>query len=364
MAKKQRWKKIKVSNSSIKARFFNFKDVRAFEQGNLSAEDLLNSEQIPQELAVHIPPEYREFLKNSVKNLKSSGARCMYPSCQEPPIKAHMLSKASWLGVLSEEGNNVLKIDEDITGVFLGKIPVDRASTESCFCSKHDNDLFQLLDASEASVKTEWFFKLAYRLLCGTILPTENFLDRFELNLPDEASPLNLILGRQQDARKECLHVKKLMDDALLKEDWSIIESRHWKIPTEKPTVAAAGIRTLDDVCQKGKNDDCHVFVSAIPRQTETLVVISSIKKDSEIIKNYLKRIGIYGKSGQDPKICPALSKLLLKYCKYICFRPSFVETKSNREWEDILTYWRLTDLNMLYDIEHKENETFNLFVE
>jgi len=362
VAKKQRWKSIRVSDSSINAKFFNSEDVRAFEQGSLSVADLLNSERIPQELPVQVPLKAREFIKNLVKDLELVGSRCMYPNCQEEPVKAHILSKASWLGILSES-NNVLKINENMDGVLLSKVPITQASTESCFCSEHDNDLFRSLDESQASIKPELLFKLAYRLLCGNTLATENFLKKFQPAFPDKFHPLHPTLKRQRDARQEYLHLKKLMDEALLEEDWNIIKSRYWEISTQKPTVAAAGARTLDDAYQKGKNDNCHVFVSVIPRQTETLVVISSIKKDSEIVKNYLERIGVYGKSGQDSKISLVLSKLLLKYCKYVCFRPSFVETKSRKEWMDVLRYWRVTDKDIFYDMEYRDSEVPNLFV-
>ena len=102
-----------------------------------------------------------ELLKSSIKDLES-GSRCMYPDCGEPPIDAHMLSKANWLGTLSED-DTVLKINQDAPGrrMFLDKVKVGRVSTERCFCAKHDNELFHMLDTSGYPISAEWSFKLA-----------------------------------------------------------------------------------------------------------------------------------------------------------------------------------------------------------
>ena len=63
---------------------------------------------------VSVPPEEREDFKNSIKD-SQSGSRCMYPDCENNPVEAHMLSKASCLSILARS-DNVLKINEGRTG--------------------------------------------------------------------------------------------------------------------------------------------------------------------------------------------------------------------------------------------------------
>ncbi len=153
------------------------------------------------------------------------------------------------------------------------------------------------------------------------------------------------------------------MDKALLEENWDIMESNYWEIPTEKLTVAAAGVSSLSDVCQRDRNNDkVLIFVTAVPKKDKTLIVASSMKEDSETIRAYLDRIGVLEKSGKNPEIWPILSKLLLRHCRYICINPAFFETKPENEWEKILFYWYITKIDFFHDLKYKSDEALNLF--
>ena len=368
MAKKQRWKAVRVSVSNIKPREFWNEDLDAFARGDISVKELLDRETLAQGLGLPLPPEYGELLKSSIQDLES-GSRCMYPNCGEPPIDAHMLSKANWLGTLSED-DTVLKINEDAPGrrIFLDKVKVGRVSTERCFCAEHDNDLFHMLDTSGYSMSAEWSFKLAYRLLCGITSGVEKLLKQLENTLEISANlhgpdPFAHARRRYYDSQLEHIRVKKLMDEALLKEDWDVIESNYWEIPTEEPTVAAAGVTSLDDVCQKDRNNDkARIFVACVPKQRKTLVIASSLKENSVIVGAYLERIGVLGKSGQDPEAWPLLSKLLLRHCRYFCIKPSFLEAKSTNEWKKVLLYWYMTDNDTFHDLKYDSDEVLKLF--
>lgn len=86
------------------------------------------------------------------------------------------------------------------------------------------------------------------------------------------------------------------------------------------------------------------------------------MKEDSETVRRYLGRTGVLGKDGQDPDIPSVLSRLLLRYCRYVCISPSFFEAKSRSEWEEILKYWYETSGGPFCDLERGSGETFNLF--
>lgn len=371
MAKRKKRKLVQISVSDIQTRAFLGKDLNAFEQGNISAEDLLSREKTTQGRNISIPPEERQLLKNSIEDLES-GSKCVYPKCEEPPIEAHILSRASWLDILSEN-DSVLKINEAIHEgkIFLSEIPARRASTERCLCAMHDNDLFQVLDTPRYAVSPEWSFKSAYRLLCGRKSAPENFLSTMEnyqqtlrnAGIPVNHDPSFYDLKRYSNSQLEHIRVKKLMDKALLEENWNIMESNYWEIPTEKPTVAAAGVSSLNDVCQRDRNNDkVLIFVTAVPKKDKTLIVVSSMRENSETIRSYMDRIGVLEKSGKNPETWPILSKLLLRYCRHICINPAFFETKPENEWEGILSYWYITKNDSLHDLKYKSDEVLNLF--
>ena len=371
MTKRKKRKVVQISVSDIQTRAFLGKDLNAFEQGNISAEELLSREKITPGKNISIPPEERQLLKNSIKDLES-GSKCVYPECKETPIEAHMLSRANWLDVLSEN-DAVLKINEAIHEgkTFLSEVPLRRASIERCLCAKHDYNLFQVLDASGYAVSAEWLFKSAYRLLCGRKSVPENFLSIIEnyqqalrnAGIPVNHDPSFYDLKSHSNSQLEHIRVKKLMDKALLEENWDIMESNYWEIPTEKPTVAAAGVSSLNDVCQRDRNNDkVLIFVVAIPKKDKTLIVVSSMRENSEAIRSYMDRIGILERSGENPETWPILSKLLLRYCRYICINPVFLETKPENEWKKMLSYWYITKSDFFYDLKYKSDEALNLF--
>ena len=238
------------------------------------------------------------------------------------------------------------------------------------------SNLFHVLDAPicPGSVSSEQSFKLAYRLLCGRIPVAEKFLskteDRFRgyenARRPANSDPLFFDLQRYRKNQEEYIRVKRLMDTALLKRRWDVVESICWEVPTGKPIVAAAGAQSLEDLFQKNRNNDktC-IFVTTLPEQEgKTLVVVSSMKEDSEIVRCYLRRIGILGKDGRDPEVSSVLSKVLLRYCRYVCISPSFFEAKSRDEWKKILTYWYEAKNDPFYDLKYESGETLNLFCE
>ena len=372
MAKKRIWKAVKVP-IKIRTRGFLGSDLNAFYQGNICVGELLRREKTMSEVSV--PPREREAFKSLIKDSRP-GSKCMYPGCGNNPVEAHMLSKASCLNALARS-DTVLKINKDEPGgkIFLDKVPVSRASTERCFCAEHDNNLFHVLDApiSSGSVSAEQSFKLAYRLLCGRIPAAETFLSETEdhfrgygnVHRPANSNPLFFDLKKYRENQEEYIRVKRSMDTALLEKKWDVVESSCWEIPTGKP-IAAAGAASLEDLFQTNRSKDkACVFVTALPEQGgKTLVVVSSMKKDSEIVRCYLRRIGILGKDGRDPEVSSVLSKVLLRYCRYVCISPSFFEAKSRNEWKKILTYWYEAKNGPFYDLKYESEETLNLFCE
>ena len=365
MAKRRKWKAVQVP-IKMGTKGFSGSDLNAFYEGSICFEELLRRQKKTSE--VSLPPKEKEAFKSMIRDSRS-GLKCMYPGCENDPVEAHMLSRASCLSVLARSGD-ILKINEDETGgkIFLDRVPVSKASTERCFCARHDNDLFNVLDSpvSSSSLSAEYSFKLAYRLLCGRIPAAEKFLSATEDYFREygDSVPSFFDLRRYRDNQSEYIRVKKLMDAALLGGKWDVVESDCWEVPTGTPTVAAAGAASLEDLFQENRNNDktC-VFVAALPAHGgKTLVVVSSMKEDSETVRRCLERTGVLGKDGRDPGVPSVLSMLLLRYCRYICISSSLFEAKSRSEWEEILEYWYETSSGPFCDLERGSGEIFNLF--
>lgn len=132
MAKRRKWEAVQVP-IKMGTRGFSGSDLDAFYWGNICFEELLDRKK--KISGVSVPPKEREVLKSIIRD-SQSGSKCMYPGCENNPVEAHMLSRASCLSVLARSGT-VLKINEDEPGgkIFLDRVPISRASTERCFCA-------------------------------------------------------------------------------------------------------------------------------------------------------------------------------------------------------------------------------------
>ena len=102
---------------------------------------------------------------------------CMAPKfmldeCSRKKIKAHTISKSNNLKAISK-GGHVLGIDQNFMsfakndGVFdIKEVGINNASTKRCFCSKHDKELFSVIEDCEFKFSSEQIFTLSYRTLC------------------------------------------------------------------------------------------------------------------------------------------------------------------------------------------------------
>ncbi|WP_143735707.1 hypothetical protein [Microbulbifer mangrovi] len=122
-----------------------------------------------------------DFLKETKRN--ECKGRCLhYESgghCDEI-ISAHSIQKSNQLGVIAE-GGHVYCFNSDLSSMrkhngkpVPKKIGVNRASTFSGFCKKHDNSLFKLIDDNPLRPSKEQVALYAYRCICREFFVKQN----------------------------------------------------------------------------------------------------------------------------------------------------------------------------------------------
>ena len=154
----------------------------------------------------HLKKEYEEKVKihEIEKDLRQGFAkkRCMVPSefkeeCTKKIIKAHTISKSSNLKQISENGH-VLGFDKSILALNKnnGKFPIkeigiNNASIFNGFCSKHDKELFSIIENSDMVFTNEQIFILSYRAMCQELYLKYNSseLHKKQLNYDKGLSP-------------------------------------------------------------------------------------------------------------------------------------------------------------------------------
>ncbi|WP_141047693.1 SEC-C domain-containing protein [Aliarcobacter cryaerophilus] len=102
--------------------------------------------------------------------------KCMAPEtfkneCTKSIIKAHTISKSSNLKQISKDGHvmhfkiNIMDLDRNNGKFPIEKVGINKASVINAFCSKHDKELFSVIEDKEFIFTDEQVFMLAYRAI-------------------------------------------------------------------------------------------------------------------------------------------------------------------------------------------------------
>jgi hypothetical protein len=108
--------------------------------------------------------------KNIHKEIKTS---CLYPGCNDFPIKSHSLQK-SLLKSIADNTNHIKRItinaEFKVNGQFTineENIGINEASTFAGFCNKHDAEIFAPIETNNIDLtNNEHLFLLLYRSIC------------------------------------------------------------------------------------------------------------------------------------------------------------------------------------------------------
>lgn len=128
----------------------------------------------------HEKREFEEKVKlhemNKDLTVSHTRKKCMVPEtfkseCTKRIIKAHTVSKSSNLKQISKDGHvlgfkaNIMALDKNKGKFPVEKIGINNASIINAFCSKHDKELFSVIEDKEFVFSDEQVFMLAYRAI-------------------------------------------------------------------------------------------------------------------------------------------------------------------------------------------------------
>jgi hypothetical protein len=168
---------------------------------------------------------------------------CLHPeagpdTCSGKIIQAHTVPRASGLRHIAKDGHvYALRVDafarQPITEATL--IGMNRASTFTGFCSKHDNDTFAPIDNHAFTTDPQHVFLLAYRAMCLALfgIQARNKSNQNQSTLiqrlPPELQPgFRTLLERTGTGTslglRDAEHHKRIFDDALTNSDFSSLK--------------------------------------------------------------------------------------------------------------------------------------------
>lgn len=208
-------------------------------------------------------PITRQEAENSVKTLKSKKI-CLVPAplkkdCTNKIIRAHTISKSASLKAISVKGH-VMGLNPNLSGLMssggafeLTQIGINKASTVTGFCSKHDNELFSPIEDNKFSASKQQLFLLAYRPLVRELYAKESQQQIAELfKQSDKGKGIINQIEIQNTAGsfaqgvslgiRDLSYIKSKLDNMLIKNSFDELEHHIFELSEAPCIVSSASI--------------------------------------------------------------------------------------------------------------------------
>lgn len=230
---------------------------------------------------------YREIeskLDKHERHIKKVKWSCLHPNCQAYAINSHLLQRNGILNNVAENGHlcemrtpNVYERENKLFDI--KKVGISQAISFPLFCSKHDSNLFKVIEGKKIDFDdylTQLLF--SYRSLCSEIRKKEFCIERFAI-LPEGEDKFDLLLGTKLGL-DDLKYYKKLFEDEIGKpqRNFSFLHLSYPFIP-----VYASGPSTyfkLDDTivdCTEGISNNQiidNIFINLIPQKGSLEVIL------------------------------------------------------------------------------------------
>lgn len=235
---------------------------------------------------------------------KSFISCCLHPKqedCSNEYVKYHKLQSNDVLDILATDNQvytfangktQSMEVDEDGTTVpvpVFEKIDKDKAQIHSCFCSTHDDIVFESVEKEKFQPDNqEQIITLAYRVFIYEYyneLVVENMYKKSVREFPSLLRNPNFVkaLHDNQDKIEEMASIKLELENSLENENYSGIRSVVFKVEKTLPVADFALFEPWFDINGKGiKNKSKigmkNICMSVIPGEGESYIVLNCLE--------------------------------------------------------------------------------------
>jgi hypothetical protein len=347
-------------------------------------EDLIKKVKVAQQIT------QKEIVNNGISFCLLDGA-----DCSEKIIKAHSIQNKNMLAQISDESNHVYAVSHDKDKMFEKK-SVNKASTFKGLCGFHDNSIFEYIDndlySKLESDKANFLY--AFRAISRELYAKKNVIHKYEalfnkFDTNDIAflrkkfpifnnDDLRSAFGRDSFFRSMIygnkIAVKELEKtfDRLVtsykKCQYDVLKTKVIKVRDKKNiTVSsffAPEFNSKGDQINDIENLESplkSVFLTVIPDENSSYILISYLKKDAKFLKPFTK--DLMNLSADDTKIY--LERILLTHCENMYFSEEFINSLDVDQKSRLHTYFlgSTIDMNLAEGYSVEKNEIFGMFI-
>lgn len=247
-------------------------------------------------------------VKNIIKEIKKKSRikECLHPDkegCSEKIIGAHSIQNNKILNKISTDGM-VYMFTPHNNDVFevMPKWGRKQATVFTGFCGIHDCNTFKLIENEVFDSSEDHIFLYIYRAFCleyhkkkEAINMDKIFKDIYKIELYDK---VHNGLSAYEVVLKDLESYKAEFDKALMIDKYNILTSIVWNFDKEIKFAASGGyILEYDLVGNKIQNINCidvrreYIYISIFPEQDKSYCIISWLKSNDELFKNYKNQL-------------------------------------------------------------------------
>ena len=301
----------------------------------------------------------QEFAKLFDRDAKPAPFVCMYPSCENDPIRSHSVTRA-WLKLISDENNCVVTLRTKYETFFhayasdnnphpeITKLDIyntKKLSTCYSFCSSHDASVFNQIDnIQDLDINRESAFLLAYRSISYEIcVKRREYTKLSNFSVPTHLRPELEFYKKQLAFALECIGQKhKKMQNAILSDSYR--DTRYYAvIMNSAPDILCSGFFSPVDEgnirdqiyrssYQHSPDANDQLALTIMPYQNDNGIIVLSWYGKSRKNKEYIKKL-----DNMSRNILPNyLFISIFQYIENFYIRPSFWDNLSTDKKESL----------------------------
>lgn len=305
--------------------------------------------------------EYKMFMRefdDKHKNYK----KCMHPQRSECTniIHAHTISQKAVLEEIADNKQVLMPIEFGISKQFVLKsLGIEsKASKFYCFCKKHD-ELFYPIDKKNVDFSTDNCFLYAYRAFASTYYKIERELycykelkEKYDLTYNPVA--ILTFLGMERNVI-QLDRIRKIFDDAIINNAYDVLENTLIELDYKVFFAATTCFCPMVDLYggELPWDDESIplVYISIIPDESHTKIIISWLKEDTMKYKNFKEQLN----NVPINFVLKYINNLLPLNCENIVLSPKLWNKWSNEAQEQykMLSSEHFIDTTLKYDSEN-----------
>ncbi len=295
-----------------------------------------------------VPPKKRQEFHDL---LRVRYSKCLEPNecCNEEAIRSHSIQNATSQQILAKNGHVIAP--RPLLGggrapeIEFKRIGRNQASTFEGLCARHDNDIFEPIEAAPLDVQDpQHLFLLAYRSVLKEVhaaWSSAMMLQGVFQNLAESDPSLR---ERPNDAGMhavsqiinayKCYLYKRKVDQAFLEQQHDRISHASFAYGDVGPSVAVSSLSSLDEYDLP--DDVPRVALNVFPLSGQTHAIFSYLKEEESCAMKFLKPI--IDAKPFDQRVL--ISRFILERTGNFVMSPDYFDAMSNEKKRAIKSFF------------------------